>query len=382
MRLTGASLSGVTRTFLRWWGEELRLLVPEPLRAFAARLRRTLELHIAHDALRVTLRRGDRRDELGEVPLLNDDPRTAGRALADLLRERRSGYDRLVLLVPAHRALRRATRLPLAARDNLSEAIGYDIDRQTPFGEDEVYYGCRESAVDHAAGWVEAELEVVRRGDVDPALDALRVAGLEPDRLAVADGRGPDLRPPEWRGKSGGFLTHATVFMGIVAICLGAVLAYLPLYHMKAELAAIERHVAAARRAAIEVQSLRQDLSALRAREEQLAARKRDDPMALALLAELTRALPRDSFAIKMGYDAQEIALTGFSGKASALIGRLESLRHLEGVRFASPVTQDTRLNAERFNLEAKVKAAGDDRQDDGAATGAAGTDGVEGEDS
>jgi len=382
MRLTGASLSGVTRTFLRWWGEELRLLVPAPLRAFAARLRRTLELRIADDALRVTLRRGDRRDELGEVPLLHDDPRTAGRALADLLRERRSGYDRLVLLVPAHRALRRATRLPLAARDNLSEAIGYDIDRQTPFGEDEVYYGCRESAVDRAAGWVEAELEVVRRGDVDPALDALRVAGLEPDRLAVADGRGPDLRPPEWRGKSGGLLTRATVFMGIVAVCLGAVLAYLPLYHMKAELASIERHVAAARRAANEVQSLRQDLEALRAREEQLAARKRDDPMALALLAELTRAIPRDSFAIKLGYDTQEITLTGFSGKASALIGRLESLRHLAEVRFASPVTQDTRLSAERFNLEAKVKAGGDDARGDGPAAGAARTDDGEGKDS
>lgn len=358
MRLGGVSLDGMIRSFLRWWGGELRALAPQRVTSALAGIRRVLELRVAGDTLRVGLRRGERTRALGEVPLLGDDPRTVGRTLENLLHEWRGGYDTLVLLIPGDRALRRRTRLPLAARDTLDEAIGYDIDRQTPFGEDEIYYGAREIGVDRAGGWVEAELEVVRRSDVDPALDAIHAAGLQPDRLEIDAGHGANLLPPEQRRETGRLLPRATAVLALTVLALGGTLAYLPLNDLQRELDTVERHVTAARRAAAEVQSLRDTLDALKAREAQLAERKREEPMALAMLAEVTRALPANSFAVKLSYDREEIALTGFSGKASALIAQLEETPNLSQVKFRSPVTQDNRLNAERFNIEAKVQAA------------------------
>ena len=52
-----------------------------------------------------------------------------------------------------------------------------------------------------------------------------------------------------------------------------------------------------------------------------------------------------------------QLTLSGFSAKASALIELLERSDLLTDVRFRSPVNLDPRIQLERFNLSAAVVA-------------------------
>jgi hypothetical protein len=54
-----------------------------------------------------------------------------------------------------------------------------------------------------------------------------------------------------------------------------------------------------------------------------------------------------------------EITLSGYSTAASALIEGLEASEMLSQVRFTSPITFDTKLAVERFNLAASVSNDG-----------------------
>lgn len=358
MELAGTALTSASKSAWRWWTGELRACLPARLRDAPARLRRVLEAVVNGDRLTLAVRRGSHRRELGEVPLTPEDPAAAGPAIREQLRQARGSYDVLVLRVTGERALRRRTRLPLAARDNLDEALGYDMDRQTPFAEDEVYYGAREIGIDRHGGWVEAELEVIRRDDVDPALDALRAAGLQVDRVEASSGGGANLLPPDQRPAPGGMPRRMSGLLAVVAVALAVTAGYLPLHHLNNELTAVERRVAAARSAANQVETLRQELAALRAREARIFERKRAEPMALALLDEVTRAMPDGTFAIDLSLDGGEVQVTGYSDKASDLISKLEAAPHLTETRFRSPVTQDQRVGAERYNVAAKVTTA------------------------
>src|SRR5690606_28192983 len=50
---------------------------------------------------------------------------------------------RRVLLIPSRAVLRRTLQLPVAALENLSSVLGFELDRQTPFRADQVYYDSR-----------------------------------------------------------------------------------------------------------------------------------------------------------------------------------------------------------------------------------------------
>ncbi|RDD63065.1 PilN domain-containing protein [Ferruginivarius sediminum] len=358
MRLGGTALTSASRSAWRWWTCELRDLLPEDVRNAPTLLRRDFEAEIVGDRLVLRLRFGVRYRELAEIPLDPEDPAAAGSAIREVVRRGRGGYDRVVLRVPGERALRRRTRLPLAARDSLDEALGYDMDRQTPFAEDEVYYGAREIEVDRGGGWLDAELEVIRRDDVDPALKALRHAGLDIDRIEAWPGSGANLLPSDQRPASRGIAKRASALLAIAALGLTIAAGYLPLHHLQSQLAAVERRVEAARNAANQVETLRLQLAELHEREDRVFERKRNEPAALALLNEVTQAMPDGTFAIDFALDGEEIRVTGYSDKASDLISKLEGAPLLSESRFRSPVTQDQRLEAERYDVAARITTA------------------------
>lgn len=354
----GAPLRAGLAAALDWWGRSLAGLLPEPLHRTLAGLRRELAVYLDGARLRPVLK-GARTTALGEVLLTPDDPAAAGTALRRTLAQGRGGYDRLVVYLDPARVLHREIRIPLAARATLAEAVGYDLDRQTPFAPDEVFHGVRERTLDRAAEQVVADLEVVRRAEVLPALAALDAAGVQPDALRVAGGVGTDLLPPERRRPSERLLPRATLALAGVALLLGAALAYLPLHELNTTRERLDRRLAAARQAAGEVQDLRARIAALAEREAALHARRKATPLALEVLAITADALPQDSFATRLTLAEGELTLTGYSANASALIGQLESAPLLENVRFRSPVTQDNRLAAERFDLGAEVAPEG-----------------------
>ena len=116
--------------FLAWWGGELRALLPASTQQALAG---GADWHLLE-------RRGDtwQLRRAGESEALAkwsdaDDPAMQQQALRQALAAVDPQDLRLALCLPAGAGLRRTLALPLAARDNLAQVVGFEIDRQTPF---------------------------------------------------------------------------------------------------------------------------------------------------------------------------------------------------------------------------------------------------------
>lgn len=262
--------------------------------------------------------------------------------------------------LPPAQILRRRIELPLVALENLREVVGFEIDRYTPFRADEVAYDARVASVDSQAQRARVELLVAPRSLLEGAMDLATRLGFVPDRISVAEGadEGPmpiNLLPPV--DSSAGSRLIAKLSVGLAAIALGlvATAAWLPLERKHQELAFYEERLGKARAAAAEATALRDRMMQSLARSRFLVERRKATPLVVSLLKEATDRLNDQTWVVKLHLTGQEVTLSGYSTAASPLIANLEESDLFEAVRFGSPVTTDSRIGRERFNLIAKV---------------------------
>jgi general secretion pathway protein L len=88
-----------------------------------------------------------------------------------------------------------------------------------------------------------------------------------------------------------------------------------------------------------------------------LTEKKKTSPVTVAVLAELTRLLPDDTWLYQFELNGKEVLIQGEASASSAIIGLIEASPLFGNVTFRSPVTQNRVTGGERFNLAAEVEA-------------------------
>jgi general secretion pathway protein L len=78
----------------------------------------------------------------------------------------------------------------------------------------------------------------------------------------------------------------------------------------------------------------------------------------VSIIDEVTRRIPDQSWLTSYAYQDGMIKLTGYSDDPSNLLRQLEMSEMFSDVRFAAPVTMDSRVERERFNISMTVVAA------------------------
>ena len=340
--------------FLRWWGGELRSLLPERWSRLLEVERAWLALEVQGAELVATAvdARGTR--ELARLPLGERDA-LAGAHEAALDDERRA-LPR-ILLLPAAGVLRRPITLPSAALDNLRTVLGFELDRQTPFKPEQVVYDSRVLRHETGAKQVVVELALVTRERLQHALAEL--GGLAAT-LAGVDVRAPDGRglgynflPPEQRlaRRNTRLWVHAGLAAGSVLLLLMAMGQLLDnraaaVEALKAE---TEKRHDEARAAA----KLRDSLEEAALAANFLAIEKGRQPSMVLMLAELTKLLPDDTYLERLNSSRGELTLNGQSSQAAKLVEVLQSSTLLRSPALSGPIQPDARTQKDRFNITA-----------------------------
>ena len=338
------------QSFFHWWGAELASCLPRKLRFERAWAGNDLVLHLDEHEAVLARERND-----GSVEILERLPRARAKPGA----EQRGAPVRLRL--PAERALRLSIALPAAALENLREAVSFQLDRYTPFQADQVHVACTAGERGAADERVAVATTLVERPVVARAIAEARRLGFAVRAVEVeaAEPRGKaDLLPlPELRTRSLSqfALTGAAA---LLVLALAAAAASYPFFREEARADAVQQRLATARVKAEEAQKLEQEIAAERAAANFLVDRKRATPMAVDILAELTRIAPDDTWLSSAEYSGKDVQITGISRSASALLGRFEQSTLLRNAQFRSPVTPDAASGNEHFVISADVAGA------------------------
>jgi general secretion pathway protein L len=348
----GSALPG----FLRWWGGELSALLPVRLRQAFAGGERWYVLERG-DAVWQLRRAGESLPVAEAYDADTVDHRAA--LLARALAESDPTDRRIALLMPASQVLRRRLVLPVAARDNLRQVAGYDIDRQTPFRAEDIHFGVRELGEGGPEGRFVAELAATPRTSLDPLLDELAALRVAPDRVDVAQGyglAGLDLLPPARapRRVDRRRRLNLALIAAIVLLLFGTMAAWL--HNRNVALETMRADVDAMQSDAQRVKALRQRLMDSAGASGFLVRRKSESPSILPVLDELTHRLPDDTWLERFTLNATgQIGFQGQSPQAARLIDALKGARSIGEPSFQGTIQADPTSGKERFYMQAKA---------------------------
>jgi general secretion pathway protein L len=345
--------------FFRWWGRELAFLVPHFLRMGEKPSRGLHWVEFGGATATFWRLAGQARIELGHIDLAGDAA-TRNIAFGALL-EKLGGKDLGISLIPGQ-VLRKTVSLPLAARENLQQVLGFEMDRQTPYAGNQVYFQHEVMREDSARNQIDVRLTVVPRQMVDAAVAHLRDWGRMPRAVAVADelkgdGHYANLLPADLRPKPGPWSALLYGAMALVSLALLFVLLLIPVWQKRETVIAMKPVVADANRRADASNALKTRLEADLARYNYLSEKKLKTVSTVALIDELTRLLPDDTWVQQLDLHGKELQIQGDTGSSARLIGLFEQSRLLSDANFRSPLTKGRGPSTgDRFQLVATVK--------------------------
>src|SRR6266550_5884586 len=238
----------MVREFFIWWGEQLTDCIPRKWRRlglsgdYALVIAPIGPIGTTPEAISVLLRSKGRENPLGRYAL----------ATGDLLRIRRPPGKPVVLRLREADLLSKTVTLPLAAERDIGQVLGFEMDRETPFRPEQIYWTYRVTRRDRQRGELSVQLLLVQRATLGPLLYALGEAGLVTKCAEIA--AGPDefcLLPldPESDGHQSGrhFLRWpAAVLCAGLAVAVVAV----PFVRQASAIAALDQEIAKGRLAA------------------------------------------------------------------------------------------------------------------------------------
>ena len=347
--------------FLEWWRGQLLACLPARWRNLLAERSESLLLDLRDQEIVVWRERGDAVSEYARIR--RDLPSEA--QSAEFQRLRGAIGDpavRTVFCIPADRVLTRALSLPSAAEDNLRQVLSFEMDRQTPFKADQVYFDSRVLGHDASGRNVQVELVLIPRGRLDQELGALPSAAADLDgvdswrSVPGAGRRRTNLLPPERRARRRNLRTPLNLGLAAAALLLLVINMNESLTNRAVAVESMRAEVARSNTEAKQVAALKKTLADSIGGANFLADRKRKGPLTVALINDISQRLPQDTYLERLQIENKQVQLQGQAQEAAKLIALLGASQCLGNPGFQGQVQPDPRTAKERFQINADLK--------------------------
>ncbi len=353
--------TGPVGKFFSWWFEELRLALPEPWQEKFQHATRRLLLALDGDSLVLAVDENQRSENIVSLPL-SQDVSVQQQQVDDLRAENDLVEAPTCLVLDVSSVLAREVSLPLAAEANLRQVLTFEMDRQTPFKASAVYFDWKILDRDSAGGQLRLMLYVVPRAEVDEAVERLSRRGFE---LAGADinqdGRtlGLNLMPEEKRHTQVNSKARLNYALGAASLLLLVLVMALSLSLRGHQVHELEQAIAEVRGEAMQVDRIRKQIEGASEAAGFLATRRAGSPLAVELLADITRILPDDTFLDRLVIGRTSVQMQGKSRNAQQLIEKVNESAFLDEAAFRGSTRLDARSGLEIFEINAQVTGAG-----------------------
>ena len=348
--------------FFAWWLAGLGYLLPEDVRLKMQPQHDRLLIYAGDQQFRLRYHHAGTSGQTREWTVRqNDEGDRAGnlRQLAGLANNK----TRVLVVIPTEKVLIKPLTLPLSAQNNLREILGFEMDKQTPFDLEKVYFGWALPRLEPGTQKIQVELHVILKNYLDPILEEIRGWGLEPDRVCTGSGpagNGVNLLPPEQRPVKIDPERKIIAGLAVLALALFMAVLYLPLLRQESALADLEAKVNKSRELAKDVIALEKEKENILARTRFLNEKRSGGVPGIVLLNELTRILPDNTWVNRLMINGDELQLYGESDTATSVIELLEKSDYFSEVQFRAPVTKNNATQKDRFQVSAKINHEGE----------------------
>jgi len=350
--------------FFQWWGRELSYCLPDTLRQKLSKKSGYVLLSIADDTVKIEQVIDGLKHDITTLSLSETNSNDYLQLINDKTELENADF---VLRLTAEQAIHKILYLPAAAKENLQQVVGFEMDRVTPFSVEQVYYAVKIRAKEQQ-GKIKVQLVLTPKDILDGILHQLKSANIAPSIVDYSEaandfeqGLAPyNLLPEKDRPVKNKITQIATWSLSFLAIILLAGVLVFPLWLQSQELDSLR----------VQLQSLQKDTQLVQAHQleidqivdetEQLIRIKNKTASLLETLDLLSQLLPNETWVTHFKYNNESIQVQGQSPSASALISVVEASPLFSNARFVSPLTQDKKTGMERFQISMDVNSKGE----------------------
>ncbi len=344
--------------FLAWWLKGLLLLLPEDLRRKIIHIPDRITVIKRADDYCFSFYESDNRTT-DEERVLKPDNELEKADLLQWLMDKKSDDTEIIALIPHDEILSKQLSLPLTSEANLHEILGFEMDRQTPFSAEQVYYDSRVVTYDHEQEKIQLELFVIPRERVDNLLREIRSLRLQITKVCITrDGDmvdNIDLLPVSERRRDNHRIDMQTQVLLAATFVLFLATLYVPVFQQQGILENLEQELDRSRAMAKEVQPLINEKESILVRNQFLTEKQQSRVYTIEILEELTKILPDDTWLNRLIIRNGEVQLHGESDTATSIIQLIENSGLLQDAQFRSPVTQNNITNKDKFHVSATL---------------------------
>jgi general secretion pathway protein L len=348
-------VSGPAGQFFQWWGKELGKLMPAQFRARMQYARR--RLLVQSDAGEIALSIDDT-DSIQSLDSFSteQDAQLQQQRVRELLQQHELTEVSRDLVIPEADVLHTEVVMPLAAEANLRQALGYEIDRHTPFQAEEVFYCWRILSRDREAGQLHFELFATPRGPVEAQIESLKRLGISLTGIDVAGQQGllgVNLLPQVLRHRIINRQARLNWAIAAATVILLVFVMAQSMWLREHQVQAIEEAIDGVRAEAMAVQQIRKQIDDASEAAGFMQEHKIKNGYKVEVLAELTRILPVDTYLDRLSMHAETTQMQGKSDNAQSLIELINNSPFFENASFRGPTRLDNRSRKEIFDLSA-----------------------------
>ena len=347
--------------FLRWWADGLALVVPQRWRDRQQRLKQYLLVHVNEGEISIEhfADGSDRPANRQSISTAEDADRS--RAREWFAKSHQLAALPTILRLPFDRILVKRLRYPNAVRDDLANVISFDIDRQTPFSRNDVYFDFDIVSDTDSTEHIEVDLLLIPKKEVEPLESIVHSLGL---RLTAIDITGRTFesgvnmlsdRTAQEDDKSPYRLRFALFVLWMVLVALIPGKQILDAETTITQLVEQERAGLAAVRP---LNKLREEHARLIDKLSFFDQLQSKHVAALDLLNEVTHLLSDTTWIRRFDLKNDTLILQGESNNAAEIPGVLEASPSFSSPEFSSPVTRNNATGSDRFQIVVAVDAS------------------------
>jgi general secretion pathway protein L len=259
------------------------------------------------------------------------------------------------LKLPHDAMLETRVVLPLAAERNLARVLEYEIDHETPFEPDEIYWHSIVEQRDRVHRRLALRLVMVAKAQLSDLFEYLATIDLIPTLLIGTgrDGTRTLIEVNHDQRRPRELLDLAIPAAGWLCAALVVAVVAAPFLRQSLTFAAVDRQIAKLQPAVAEVEQLEHRAQFQRQLIEPFTAAHNLDRDPLEILAAITAALPDDTHLSALEFTKGKLVMTGLSTAAAKLIGLISQSPALRQPVFSAPVRRIDRSGYDIFSITA-----------------------------
>jgi general secretion pathway protein L len=362
-QIGGRLKSGPVGTFFRWWFSELGQAMPQSWQMKLQHALRRVTLNLVDGDLQVGV------DQNRQVNVLERFSTTQEAVLQlqqveDLLARNELSDAPRYLLLELSGVLSKELKLPLAAEANLARVLSFEMDRQTPFKADNVYFDTQIIERNAESGQLRLQLYVAPRTEVDSVVRTVSGRGFQLAGVDVSDGArtlGLNLLPPAQRARAVNRKGRINYALAAAAALLLAVVMAQSLALRTHQINELENAISDVQGGAREVMRIKEQIADTSEAAGFLAKRRAESPLAVEVLADVTRIIPDDTYLDRLVIGKSNVQMQGKSQNAQQLIELVNESGLFEEAAFRGSTRLDARSGLEIFEVNAQVVREGSD---------------------